>query len=606
MDYQKDRLISHLKINNQRVPDDRETPEIPNNISKLSDNYFVPAIQITNSESVRKLLQAHCYRDIEKRYFEFLTSDEYSPEWLKDKTKKVFFDTETYHLPNDDDIKILYSTKSTHYISKQRLGICVSIDDNGDVKFWDENKVLELIDYLLEYDEIITFNGIKFDNIVLSGYIPPGQKNKIQKLYNKSFDLMRFLKFYEDKDHYCNLNYYAERYLGDGKLDGFSSINIPSLLREGTTDEISWVWKYCYWDTKIIFDIYKELSISKVEKQKYFQDELVNLDNAIRASIMGDCYGCYSQINNFETFKSENKEVLNNLKNIVKGIIEQETQKIIEEREIIFRKFILFSEDFNISQLLLIHLQGNSQDLSFNIFKEIIPEFNEMLEKFIDSAKEQDKKIKEYIKNYFRYGHSALVESDKNVAEFFELLKTTEIVSKIFAFYNYGEGDIILGVKNGNEVLVFFDQLSKCTLKDEQINNLCDKATRIFYRYISPGGLKYLQSFDYKNRATKTESLKKTLLDYGIINETLQIGFESFAEELEKHFPRIVSTISSNPEYINLIPNLVICIKEKIKNFNEVFSEDICKDKQFNTEVLNLNTALENARKLYNFYSSIK
>lgn len=243
--------------------------------------------KLSDSAATEALIE-HLYANPRKRHLEYFLSRDYKPVWLKGETDKVFFDIETLYLSDDEEIRRLYPTGSTHYIEKQRLGIAVSIADSGEVKCWEESEILEFVDHLLKFDEIVTFNGIEFDNYVLKGYL---KDSKFQKLYNRSFDLMLLVQ--KDIGGRRSLESIARRRLGKGKFRfkkrGFNSKSIPRLIREGTPEKKQKVWKYCYIDTLLLMELYTDFGINlekKVEFQRWQQERASSkLDEIIRQEV---------------------------------------------------------------------------------------------------------------------------------------------------------------------------------------------------------------------------------------------------------------------------------------------------------------------------------
>lgn len=258
-DFQVPRKISRLKSLDQRI--EELGREHRNMVKRLSD---------TTAEGIEEVLRDYFARD-ENIFLKFFLVEDYRPVWLERNTDKVFFDIETLFLPNNEEVQKEVDENS-HYIEHQRLGIAVSIDGNGKVRCWDETEVSDFIDYLLEFEEVITFNGLKFDNFLLKGYID--NEDKFQSLYNRSFDLMQYDK------HLINgtrrsLNQMANYYLHEGKYGISDSRNVPQLLREGSPRKKRELWRYCYKDVYLLVKLYEELEINiggRVKFQEVYQE----------------------------------------------------------------------------------------------------------------------------------------------------------------------------------------------------------------------------------------------------------------------------------------------------------------------------------------------
>lgn len=257
-DFQVPRKISQLKSLDQRI--EELGKEHRNMVKRLSD---------TTAEGIEEALRDYFARD-EHVFLKFFLTKDYRPVWLERNTDKVFFDIETLFLPNNKEVQ-RKTNKNSHYIEHQRLGIAVSIDDNGKVRCWDETEVSDFIDYLLEFEEIITFNGLKFDNFILKGYID--NEDKFQSLYNRSFDLMQYDKHLINKTR-RSLNQIANYYLQEGKYGISDSRNVPQLLREGSPRKKRELWRYCYKDVYLLVKLYEHLEINiggRVKFQEVYQ-----------------------------------------------------------------------------------------------------------------------------------------------------------------------------------------------------------------------------------------------------------------------------------------------------------------------------------------------
>ncbi len=193
-------------------------------------------------------------------------------------TTAVFFDTETYFMPEDigyyayQRVFSLDREDREMYIPKMRLGLSVTIDNEGQVRCWDECQARQLSDYLDDFDKVVSFNGLDFDYYILSAYTSP---DRISSIKTKSFDLHQYLEQKMGKRR--SLNQWSRQYLGlsnsskyllasgfgyeEGRLvQGFARYNtIPFILREGSAAQKVIAWTACFEDTLNTLLIYEEL-----------------------------------------------------------------------------------------------------------------------------------------------------------------------------------------------------------------------------------------------------------------------------------------------------------------------------------------------------------
>ncbi len=175
---------------------------------------------------------------------------------------QVFFDLETLYLPQDLGYSRMYANiNRPEVLPKQRLGLAVTISNMGQVECWDECLASNLVDYLLKHDRVVSYNGLNFDNLVLSAYATPEQ---IQQLMSKTFDLYQYLqeirgfkkRLFQWCREYNGTSNYAKSLIAegfgyeDGKLiEGFNPFNsIPLILRQGAAAQKRLVWIACFED----------------------------------------------------------------------------------------------------------------------------------------------------------------------------------------------------------------------------------------------------------------------------------------------------------------------------------------------------------------------
>ncbi|HEX6977439.1 MAG TPA: ribonuclease H-like domain-containing protein [Patescibacteria group bacterium] len=251
--------------------------ELVYRLSNLSVRHQL-LLERANSEVLQEKLANYFYKNVQERWLLYLLNENYHPEYVFSKDDdKVFFDLETLYLPNDPEVLEQTFYNSTNYISKQRLGIAVTIDSKGGVKAWDEEGLVELIDYLIGFGEIVSYNGLKFDNVVLGGY--KVDRNKIQELYNKSFDLLAFLQMVTGSRR--KLDSVAKDLIGVGKYkDGNlqSSKNVPKILRDGNDELVKSAWKYTLKDVELLLHIYRKLYINSGLKLDFWSWQLDRIE----------------------------------------------------------------------------------------------------------------------------------------------------------------------------------------------------------------------------------------------------------------------------------------------------------------------------------------
>lgn len=196
------------------------------------------------------------------------------PSFYNPKRRKVFFDLETFLMPEDLGFKRTSMNMSPREaIPNQRLGLAISIDDRGNVNCWDECQVKDFIDYLLGFQEIVSYNGLGFDNLVLSKYINGWDFNSLNK---KTFDLYQHMN--QTFGVRRRLIEWAQSILGVGNVaksmieqgmgveDGRLVLthtkknNYPKILREGSAGQRRLVWQACFEDAFNTLGIYREMA----------------------------------------------------------------------------------------------------------------------------------------------------------------------------------------------------------------------------------------------------------------------------------------------------------------------------------------------------------
>jgi len=191
----------------------------------------------------------------------------------------VFFDIETFYMPEELGFTRYIRDEREGYIPKQRLGLAVTIDNLGRVGCWDECQAKPLVDYLTQFDRVISYNGLAFDNLVLSGYVPP---ERVQVIAERTFDLYQYLtdlngmkrKLAQWSEYYLGVTSFGKSLLSSGYgyengrlVKGFDKKNsIPFILREGSAAQKVLVWIACFEDVYNLMCINWELEFEQQKK----------------------------------------------------------------------------------------------------------------------------------------------------------------------------------------------------------------------------------------------------------------------------------------------------------------------------------------------------
>ena len=127
-------------------------------------------------------------------------------------------------------------------IHLMRVSVAVSYSDPDGFRQWMENDVPELIRYLGTFERVISFNGDRFDAVVLSAY------GDVSTLQARSLDLLVDLK--NRLGHRLTLDSLARATLKVGKTaDGIQALR---WWKEGKIEEIA---RYCQADVKALVDL---------------------------------------------------------------------------------------------------------------------------------------------------------------------------------------------------------------------------------------------------------------------------------------------------------------------------------------------------------------
>jgi DEAD/DEAH box helicase domain-containing protein len=137
----------------------------------------------------------------------------------------IFFDLETQYLFSELGMNDYIKDPS-----KLKIAIA-GIKTNSETLFFDESKVIELLDYLKKADLIVGHNLLGFDYNVLQHYF---KENIKVLLKSKTFDIM----FELQKLTGCKI---ALNNLGDkniGLIKNCNTLEIPKMWREGKHEEV--------------------------------------------------------------------------------------------------------------------------------------------------------------------------------------------------------------------------------------------------------------------------------------------------------------------------------------------------------------------------------
>lgn len=192
------------------------------------------------------------------------------PRWLGAVASRVFVDTETLYMPDDPAVvEAVRAAGASNPVPFQRLAMAVTMDGEGEVRAWVEEQAQELVHYLLSFDEVVSFNGLGFDNHVLAAY---GTPQDARELARRTFDLMQYLA--DGCGRRLGLDHWAQVRLGRRKVPLASVVGqdvpVPNLIRSGDASVAAWVWTYCYRDVDLTCSLYEDLEVTQRAKVAFF------------------------------------------------------------------------------------------------------------------------------------------------------------------------------------------------------------------------------------------------------------------------------------------------------------------------------------------------
>jgi DEAD/DEAH box helicase domain-containing protein len=127
-------------------------------------------------------------------------------------------------------------------IREMRVSVAVTWSAKDLFRLWEEETVLQMIEYLGGYGKVISFNGDRFDAQVLSYY------GNIEAINRHSFDVLVDLS--RRLGHRVSLDSVAQATLGVGKsADGVMA------LRWWKERQIELIAEYCRKDVQVLKDV---------------------------------------------------------------------------------------------------------------------------------------------------------------------------------------------------------------------------------------------------------------------------------------------------------------------------------------------------------------
>ncbi len=127
-------------------------------------------------------------------------------------------------------------------IQAMRISIAVTWCERDLFRLWDEETAGRLIDYLSGFGSVVSFNGDRFDSVVLSRY------GGVSAINQHSFDVLVDLS--RRLGHRVSLDAVAQATLGVGKTaDGMIA------LKWWKEKEIDLLAEYCRQDVQVLKDV---------------------------------------------------------------------------------------------------------------------------------------------------------------------------------------------------------------------------------------------------------------------------------------------------------------------------------------------------------------
>lgn len=127
-------------------------------------------------------------------------------------------------------------------IHLMKVSVAVSYSEQDSFRRWMEPEIPEMIRYLATFDRVISYNGDRFDSVVLSAY------GDVSALAERSMDLLTDLK--AKLGHRLTLDSLAKASLKVGKTaDGLQALR---WWKEGKIEEIA---RYCQADVQVLVDL---------------------------------------------------------------------------------------------------------------------------------------------------------------------------------------------------------------------------------------------------------------------------------------------------------------------------------------------------------------
>ena len=161
---------------------------------------------------------------------------------------EIFLDIET--LRHSDEVVQPWSNVGSFGVS-----VAITYDTTRGFRTWFESDARDLIRELASFDQVITYNGERFDFRVLGFY------GAVDQLYERSFDLCDLVRILNNGFR-CSLNQLTRENLGRGKRSfshpRYKGLGPVELWRIGETGRVS---RYCRNDVQLLVDIISHIRV---------------------------------------------------------------------------------------------------------------------------------------------------------------------------------------------------------------------------------------------------------------------------------------------------------------------------------------------------------
>ncbi|WNZ66200.1 hypothetical protein QEG98_42030 (plasmid) [Myxococcus sp. MxC21-1] len=190
-------------------------------------------------------------------------------------------------MPNDEEVRTeLARSPTMNSKAAQRLALGVSIDSGGAVFEWGEEAAQEYVAALLRQPFILAFNGLRFDNVVLSRYVNDATA---RRLHLNTLDLMFWLQWRLGEAKPRSLNTYAAMLLRKKKLELNKFCgpheSIPALWRRGRPEDLVALRIYCWLDADLLRDLWSATHGSAMERRAFYAWWLEDQASRVRRAL---------------------------------------------------------------------------------------------------------------------------------------------------------------------------------------------------------------------------------------------------------------------------------------------------------------------------------